>query len=509
MSREKSQPLLRWLVRGILAGLLLIVLLFAASNIFLATPAGRKFLQSNLERRSGIRWQISGASWSPWNGVTVKNLAGHLKLPPDARAQPLPPLLALKEARLKPYWKDLLRGKKLFREANLVGPELNVPVELLFVVQPTTPAPPVQPAPVEQPKPPKQTGKPKPSKPRPKPSPTQKPKPVPPPKPPVREPDEKRFWLRVRDAKVRFYSLKIEQSLEVKGLNLDLPLAGPATNGSIAWKEVALAGQSVAGAHTLPIEWKSPVWKLANQDLALTLPSYVDPGGKGLPFTVRVGGAFAPRGGKKDFRFNASLSSQAIPDYLLHQNSQFHLRCPEVAATLSASGRLTNPDSWIADCNLGAREVEVYSELRGQHLVFDTAHARMGLRRMTLIAPDLSLRSERLSLMGNGQFHLGGYVLAVMRIVADPELADRLTRVAIGSFVSGGWTRRWFQPLETPDRLYRDLHFEGFAPNVAVNTGRKGEFIPLPTIVQHLQNFAAREVAEELPARAPEEIETP
>lgn len=513
MSKKKSRPLIRWLVRGILAGLLLVVLLFVGSNVFLATSPGRSFIQRNLERRSGLSWQVSGASWSPWNGITVKSLSANLRIPTDEKAPKLPPLLSLKETKLQPYWRQLIQGKKLFREVVLESPQINIPLEYLFIVQPSQPSPPPTVAPSTGPPTAKQGEKPKDVTPKPGAKPPLPPKPASQPKPVGKQPDEKRFWLRMRNANISLYSVKLDKAVTVHGLQLDLPLAGPATSGAISWREIKLADQTLIAPTRLPIEWEQPFWTLPNQDLAVTLPPLAKSNGQAdghaVQLTVRFGGTFAPRLGAPDFRLNASLASQSIPDYLLHGPSQFHLKCPEVAASLTASGRLTHPDGWLVDCNAAARQVEVYSELRGQHFLFDTAYARLGLRQMTLLAPDIALRSERLSLMGNGQLHLGGYLLAVMRIVSDPELAVRFTNVAVGSLITGGWTGSWLRPLETPDRFYRDLHFEGFLPNAAVNVGRKGEFIPLPTIIRYLQSFTAREVAEEVQAQPKEKAYSP
>ena len=157
MSTHKSRRPFRWLVRAGLALALLVLLVFAGSNLFLGTQPGQTFLEKNLNRRThGITWQVAGASWSPWNGVTVKKLSATLPNAQDAKP-PLPPLLELEETQIKPYWGQLLRGKKLFREVVLDGPQLNIPLELLFIVEPTKPSPPpapkVTPPPVARPKP--------------------------------------------------------------------------------------------------------------------------------------------------------------------------------------------------------------------------------------------------------------------------------------------------------------------------------------------------------------------
>ncbi|MGJ8725446.1 MAG: hypothetical protein ACSHYB_12885 [Roseibacillus sp.] len=498
MNSHKSRHPLRWLVRAGLTIIILTLLGYAGSNLFLSTKPGQNFLQKNLNRRTyGISWQVAGASWSPWNGITVKKLTA--SLPTSQKAQkPLLPLLELQKVELKPYWGQLLRGKNLFREIILDKPQLNIPVEMLLIVEPTKPTtvlqPKVSPPPATKPKPPlpenqpAQKTKPKRTE-KTKPQPQLEPKPI----------DEKRFWVRLRNANIRVYSMKLGQGINFHSFNANLPLGGPPTKGSLSWQKITLGKHLLASSSTLPIEWKSPTWTLPNQDLPLTLPQLADDALSAIPFDIRVGGSFSPRRASRDFRFQASLPSQPLSDYILHRDSRFHLRAKSITANIAARGALLNPNTWRFDSNAALDEIEVFSELREQHFHFETARARANLRNATLVAPDFSLRSERLSLLGNGQLHLGGYLLGVLRIVSDPELADRFTNVAIGSLISRGWTRRWLSPLETPDRFYRDLHFEGFLPNAQVNTGRRGEFIPFPELLSSLKAFTSMEVAEELP----------
>ena len=506
MKNQLPRRLLRWLVRGGLISAFLVVALFAGSNLFLVSKPGQRFLQKNLNRRTpGLSWQISGATWSPWNGITVQKLSATINPPSGSDSPELLPLLTLQETELKPYWGQLLRGKKLFREITLDQPEFNIPIEYFVIAKPTKPTPPpAPPQPKSKPKPKPKNDSPKPpkkskpkakSKPKSQSKPKQKQKPQP--KVETLPPDEKRFWIHLRQAKVRLYSLKFKTSLDFRSLNADLPLAGPETKGKLSWQQVTLVGQPLLEATTLPIEWKHPHWTLPNQSLTLNLPRLAPQQSAPPSLQIQVGGIFAPRIKTRDFRFHTSLPPQPFPDYLVHQSSRSHFKAQSTAANLTARGRLLHPNSWQVDSSLALDNIEVYSELRGQHFHFDTARTNLQLQQSTILLPTLSLRSERLSLMGNGQLHLGGYLLAVTRIVADPEFNERLTNIAVGSFINRGWTQHWLSPLDTPDRYYRDLHFEGFLPNAAVNTGNRESFIPLPEVIRLLRNFTSNEVAEE------------
>ena len=484
---------------------ILLLVVFAGSNLFLVSKPGREFLEKNLNRRAqGLSWQISGASWSPWNGITVKNLSARLRLPDQASEPNLLPLVTLREAELKPYWGQLMRGKKLFREVVVNEPVINLPVEYLVTIKPVQPTP--QPA-----KKPKSQAKPKPKPsvpqppqkqtPKPAPEPQAKPKSKPKPKPKVEPvtPDEKQFWIRLRKAKLRLYSVKLGTAIDIHSLNANLPLAGPETKGDLSWQSITLDGQSLLGKTSLPIEWKHPNWTLPNQILTLGLPHLAGEQVSAPSLKFQVGGVFSPRKRTRDFRFNASLPAQPIPDYLIHDSTRFHFRAQSFAANFSSRGRLIEPASWRVDSAASINEIQVFSEVRGQHFHFDSARANLKLQNATLLLPNFSILSEELSLMGNGQLHLGGYLLAVARVVAAPEHSDRITKIAVGSLINRGWSRSWLSPLETPDRYYRDLHFEGFLPNAVVNTGKRGAFVPLPDVIRLLRNFTNGEVKEELP----------
>ena len=499
MKATKSWRQLRWPIRIILGLILLLILLFAASNLFLASSLGQKFLQKNLTRRTnGLQWQVSGANWSPWRGITIKELSAHLDTPHNTPNSKLPPLLTLQEINLKPYWGQLIRGKKLFREIVLEKPNIQIPIEHFIYTPPTKPKhSPSSSTTTEQPKNPKKNPPPKKKKNNPpkkplSPPPKKKTKPQPTP------PDEKRFWLRLRQAKINFYSLKLGKNLQLEGLDLDLPLAGPDTKGKITWQQTTLAGQPITSQTTLPVEWTYPAWKLPIQKLTLNLPQFFDPDLPSIPLTLNLAGKFGVRSKAREFRITASIPSQPITNYIIHQPSRFHLKSPAFTLNFSAQGLLNQPDRWRIDSSYSLNQLELYSELRSQHLLFDTARARVLLRNSTLIAPTLSLRSERLSLLGNGQLHLGGYLIGVIRIITDPEFSSQLTSIAIGSGINRGWNSNWLQPLQTPDRYYRDLQFEGFLPNAQVNAGRNAQNLPLTQVINLLRNFTTLETNEEL-----------
>ncbi len=523
MKKHSSRGFLRWLIKGVLLGLFLTLVLFFGSNLFLTSSLGQRFLAKNLQGRlPALSWEVAGAHWSPWNGITIEQLSARIKGVEGAHQEKIRPFFVLKNTEIKPYWGQFLRGKKLFREVIFEEPEFNIPVEYLIIAEPAPPAsnkpeeiksspksktttpqktPPSPPKPpsVQKPQPatpPKNS--PQPSKISPNKTPNEAPKPLPKPHPRATEsPDELRFWLRLRKATLNFYSVTKDLTIATQALDADLPLAGPDTKGKIQWEKLTVNNTTLLGPHSLPVQWKDERWILPKSSLSLSLPKLTSKPSETPHLDLIVGGGFSPRQNKRNFQFHATLPSQPLSDYILHEQTRFHIRAKATAMTIVGRGDLLQPNTWRVNSSFGMNDIEVFSELRGQHFHFDTARASLNLQNVRLHLPQFSLRSERFSLLGNGQLPLSGYLLAVLRIVVDPEHNERLTNIAIGSGISQGWTSSWLRPLETPDRYYRDLHFEGHLPNPLINTSKHNTFLPAKQVLKLIQNFIANEITED------------
>lgn len=507
--KKTPRRVLRWTTRLLGGGLALTVLLFFGSNLFLATGWGRSLLIKQVSRRApALTWAVESASWSPWNGFSLKGLSARIPNQPQS-----PALLTLPSARLQPYWSQALRGRRIFRELVLESPEINLPIEALFVVAPQT-----QPslAPEEkQPSTPQEAAPPEPET-------GQNPPPTPPPtphqgesarpkstpqtpaeeKPPPARPTEPvvdpRLWLRIRNARVQLYSLSNGHQVVAEGLNINLPLAGPAAKGSIAWEKMALNQATLSPATQLAIAWDEGRWVLAPTALPLTIPQrgqrdQLAP----LMIHTQLAGSLAVRGPGKPFTLQGYLPPQALEPYCLQDQAELVMSAPEMSANFTSSGRLTDLASWRCESLAAIDSLDISSQIRGQHFLFESARSQVLLRQGVLQAPLLALRSEQLSFLGNGELSLGGYLLGVLRVVASPELEDEITRIAIGSFLSRGWTSHWMRPLDTPDRYFRDLHIEGMLPEPQINLGRNGEFLAASQVIELLQRFLDQEVAEE------------
>jgi hypothetical protein len=197
----------------------------------------------------------------------------------------------------------------------------------------------------------------------------------------------------------------------------------------------------------------------------------------------------------------AQLRNPSLPIREIAAGSGVYLGIEQIrSAYLRGGGSLLRPRSWQVDLVLDARGVLAGNAGMGALHRFDSAQAVMTIRQGVLRVPDARLRSERLSLLGNGLVLSDGRHLSVVRVVADDEYARAIRRIMIGSHLSQGWTSSWMKPLVTPDRRYRDIHFEGILPQATVDLGRRGERIPLGEAADVLRRFLEREAGERQPA---------
>ena len=74
--RDKGGRIFRqhswWVKIGVIA-ILLPLIVFALSNLWLISWWGTGLAEKKLKQRTGMEWQVDSATWSPWNGVTVNN----------------------------------------------------------------------------------------------------------------------------------------------------------------------------------------------------------------------------------------------------------------------------------------------------------------------------------------------------------------------------------------------------------------------------------------------------
>ena len=458
-------------------------------------------LAGKLAGKTRLSWTIAKASWSPWGGGCLGGLTAKAVYSGEGT---LAPIFEIDEIRVRPYWGALLGGRLEFREIRVKSPRGKVPVELLAqlmqgdgrvdVARMTVP----KQTPEEENGPRKRPGEEQPGE-EPKEKPDQsgdrqashgKKKPgegaePPPSSPPASVRREKPGHLVVEDGELHVYTMSHrEQPFVVAGIAGEMPFAGEDAAGWFETSGVRYGDHGLVGALRIPVAWQKPVLRLSPVEMRWN----------GL--RVRALAALRVRG-----RVTGSVEIRGLPGPLKPVNlpgwPAVGISAEEVELLARWQGELTRPASWVGNL------VAVGSELRGHHadrgeaLVFGKGQVVVDLRGGVVQVADARLMGERLSVMGNGLGLMDGRAAAVVRVVADPEYSGKMTEVAIGSFLSAGWTSSWLAPMETPDRYYRDIHLQGGFPTYVVDIGRNREQLDVRRAWQLAVAFVKREQREE------------
>lgn len=495
--------LVRWLLISVVG---LVLVGFLGSNLVMGSGWFRGRVARKLVGETRLLWTVGEASWSPWGGVRLGGLKAEAVQTGEVKVDPV---CEIEEVRVHPYWGALLSGQLAVREVRVKSPRGKVPLELLAelmkadgrveVAEVKVPgqsppgagdlsgepgandpepevAGPDDSAPggdagasggAEKDKPAGGKAKPEVSKP-----------------PPGRS--EQPGRLIVENGELQVYTLAHpEEVLVVTEINLDLPIAGNEATGWFENSGVQLGDHQLVEGVRIPVMWKKPVLRLAPMEAEWN----------GLKFRLlaalrirgRVTGSMEVRG------LPGALSRQSVPGW-----SSMNVSAEQVESLARWSGDLARPGSWTGNLVGVVKGVRFQHVSRGDPVMFDSGQVVVDLRGGVVQVPDVRLMGERLSFMGNSVALMDGRAVAVLRIVADPEYAEKAVEVASGSMIGRGFSSSWLLPLETPDRFYRDIHLQGTFPAYTVDVGRKGEQADLLRTVQQLVTFVKGEQREEL-----------
>jgi len=467
----------RWRRRVLILVLGLPVMGWLGTNLVIGSGWGRAKLAGKLEGMSGYEWSVGGAWWSPWGGVRLVDLEGAV---PGGRDQGYGPLLLVEELRGKVYWGRLLRGELRLREVVVEGPRGEVPLELLAAmtnlqrpVQPPVvaevPGPEMSPVPLEG-----EAGE--------KPAVTEE-------VAEEREPEEREkpdpgppTRVVVREGSLRVFSEAWpEQVLRLSGFAADLPIGGPEEEGWMEIGKAELGGMVLVEGLRVGLKWTQPVLALPQTEVLLG----------GVPVQVRV----QILAGKR-MRMGAEVlvAPVEVVPLELPPFPGARVGAARVEAVGRFWGELINPGSWQG--NLVAAGQGLVLENEGTRMAgIEYGRVAVDFRGGVLQVPDGRLMGESLSLLGNGAVRWDGQMLGVLRVVADGEYADGVTRALRGAQLSGG-TRSWFAPMETPDRLYRDVRIEGAGSMALVDVGKDGGEMELGRAWQLARGFLRGEQGE-------------
>ena len=512
LSGDRRKIFLRLLQRAALGVVLIFLLGWIGSNLWLISPWGTGMVERKLEERfnrspsrgtspgpdSGLKWEIGSMTWSPWNGLTVNR--PRVFLPGEAEQS----IVAVTDINIRPYWKPLLRGKLRLREITLNEPRVELSLEMLAALPsdgevietppPVAPAPPTLAAGQAQEIP---------AKPlaqfsladyaqalRPPGAGSQvlaqqKPK-VEQPVPPAvkRAAAGLPMRLRVNGASMRLYSESKEVDLlSVDELSLDLPLSGEDAEGHVKISGLKMPGMGVGmGIGTridisdLPDVNQTVVWKRPRLEIEET---EVDLGGVKLNMRVQLG--LKNTKSSLPFLVDMAIRPQQVEPVAWLEQRSMHASARLVAGRFRLLGLLADPLNWKAEAVVVGEGVTVQAGQGRPRVTFDTIYLPAILHQGRLHWVGFKMLGEDFSVLGNGRLSMRGGLISITRLVASPEVAEVMEK----SFRRAGMVEKsWWYDMYTPDRKVRDLLVSGSILNPKIDAGPRHASMQLSQLMR-------------------------
>ena len=437
-------------------------------------------MASKVRSRIPLDAEIGGATWSPWNGVTIRNI--RLRQPEPLRATARKPLLTMARLHVVPVWTAWLKGVPEVREISLISPEVELPLELISHFAPPAIPPPAL-ARQDPALPPGEGGSP--GTPSAAPpvmldlanappalaggSPASPTLPSPPLQPPAAGaeggpetgPPQPTGFVHLRDASFSVTLGGQTVLFDGRGISGSVPVAGGATETMLAFASISLPGAPPIKDLRFPLKWQAPVLALPLTDVTIA--------GLKAGFQMRC----VPVGGIP-LEFEMLAPEQIAEKLPLPGDGTFS--SPSAGIAIRFRGLLVRPSTWQAECIAKTLKPEIY--LGGRITRFDQGSAIAVLQAGTLSCPDARLVGDDLSLLGNATVHSDGRAAGVLRVVAPPETAMGIVR----NLFPGTQAPPAFSAMSTPQRAALDLEAAGTLGDIRFRLGKNGPIVGPPAV---------------------------
>ena len=449
---------------------------WAGLNLIFLTSLGRGAIAGTISDRLGLECEIDGFTWTPWGGLTVSGV--RVLAPRESRQ--VENLLEVDHLCLDVSWWSLLSGKRRWERLEVTGVRVELSLEALRDIL----------ARFERPQPPQGGGK-SPDgllaqseasqggnaiKPDTKPSGRRDGE-------PSRRDSEKESPTESRpgddfegvvvfsDLNLRLYSQKVpELAVAVIGAAGEIPLWGGARRGHVAFEEVALGKDLAEKEGTFELQW---------QDQSVRLDSGVM---KFFGLDLRFRGIIRMAPGYP-FGLLVDVPQQDVDFSPVYQSRHWPLEVHGLMSRNVLQGYLTTPSSFSGSHFSEFKEVTFHDWSDGEEVRFERGRASVIVSGGGVVARDLRVLGEEDAILMNGFATFGGEAAATLRMVASPERAQsRENRVRRADET---WTLD-FQPLVTPDRMFRDLRLEWREGEVMIDLAGERGWVPFWPAVQRV-----------------------
>lgn len=438
------------------------LVLWALGNLVGGTSLGTGFFEKQIKKRLGVSTEISRLSWSPWGGGKVHHLS-ILSAGVDE------PLVEVDLIQIDPSWTSIRKGKKRFDTLLIEGVRMDLTLEEFkkmmagwsLGAQAADPhkEKKIEPNQVDDQKVDDQKVVVE-KEDRPE---GDKKKPVSGnrevvPAVPI---DNFEGLITLRNINVKLSSEKRSHlAVTFNGIEGEIPLWGKERSGKIVFSGIQIGNDGNEERLELPLKWSDGIVYFEEPKVHLLGVRMSLSGSLRLVNGLPYGLAVDLPAQRVNF---TSMGRNAPPVDLRMLQSKSTLQGYVMVPTLIYGSSQTKLGTSIL------RDPKDGSEVR-----FERGFAEASLNPSGLYSKQFYFIGDEESVLGNGFVSTTGEGAATVRIVASPERAyEYEKRMRSGS---PDWSLA-FQPLVTPDRLYRDLRFDLTDGDLWVNLKKDGEEI--------------------------------
>ena len=444
------------------------LLLWGGGNLFFLTLLGRGMIADQVTARLRVGCELDSLSWSPWAGVTV---SGVRLLAPEGCGQE-GNLLEVDQVSIDPSWTSLFAGKLRWERMEVTGGRVDLSAEAIRAVLAKFESPAIPKL-----KPEGQDGRlarndpsnPQDSPNLPEPSFTGVSK----------EPQKERAWnerpekkapvgdfqgvVVFSDVTLRFFSMRAPNlAIAMTGIEGEIPLWGPAREGRFEWDELTLGDELKEVGTSLSINWRDQSIRCKADSL------------KVFGLDCRLNALFGMASGFP-FGVQIDLPKQDVDCSPLFKRKQSPLEINGLVSRNVLQGYLATPAAFRGSHFSGFEEFVFHDLSDGGETRFERGQAVAGASAAGVVIQDLRAIGNDDAILMNGFTTFGGEAAATVRIVSSPERASsHEKRVQHGN---PEWTLD-FEPLLTPDRMFRDLRLEWREGQVMIDLAEGRAWVP-------------------------------
>jgi len=480
---EKSKVPLKW--RRALTVFVVICILSYIISIFVINSSWFKDkITAKLEQKIPSDWEVGRITWVPFGDVIVS----------DVKTSIGEGGIKLNSIKVKPSWGELFSGSFELNELIIQDSHLDIDLEWIKENQSDV----VDLMPMEQ----------GPVKKAPKTNKNKEPKKAPQvntPKKPIGPHDktthkadknsdkdsdskistpeifkEPNKWIKAEKLKISFRYGK-EIFCEIKNVKLKIPIAGkPAIgevlftvngrelNQKVNWDGRLLKAEDLQGRQFgVSYQWRT----LIN----ISQPS--------LPFS---------------FEFNAP--KQHLDMRIDQLNLHWGLKANDVMGSIKLNGGLKSPQTWRGLLLASANNVTISENQKtNKQGDFDQVRLVGNLSKGKLQVPIAEATGHDVSILGNGIIQSNLYSYGVMRIITNDKSNLFFNRVhrATKAINVGPRHMQFFERLDTPDRGYCDLYFDGKLNELEMRHNRSDYWQKVKPVMTKLIDFKNNELKED------------